>query len=313
MRNIVNKISTKFRKRKFDSMAANVRHSAPINFELNKDVVIVSQVYHAALDMTLLALKSFLRQFGQGFVELLDDGSLTPADYELLNKHIPHLNITHMKDIELGQCPSGGCWERLIHIIKLSQDAYVIQVDTDTLTIGPVAEIFDFYKQNQAFTVGSPAWPNPLNLEYLRLVMGNNDGTHVQISAERVLYSVNSIPLHKYLRGCAAFTGFPKDTLSFDDLEKFSVEMETKLGKDKWHEWGSEQFASNVMISLCEKSEVLPWPRYQNFGFPKLTKKPNKDDFNFTSVMHFIGSNRFDFDIYNHLSKQLIKQLGRHK
>jgi hypothetical protein len=266
-------------------------------------------VYHDAVDMTLLALKSFLKQFGQGYVDLLDDGSLTPEDYALFEEHIPHLTITHINDLDIGKCPAGGCWERLIHILELSKNAYVIQVDTDTLTIGPVADLFDFYKSNQAFTVGSPAWPNAIDLEYLKLVMGNNKGTHVQVSAERELHSTNAIDIKQYLRGCAAFTGFPKGTLSFDDLERFSIEMETKLGKNKWHEWGSEQFASNVMISLCDKAEILPWPKYQNFGFPKLNAKQTVLDFDSkVSVLHFIGSNRFVDDTYAELSKKFIKE-----
>ena len=309
MLEILSRINNKYRKAKFSYIAKEIRNTPAINFELNKDIVIVSQVYHDAVDMTLLALKSFLKQFGQGYVELLDDGSLTPEDYALFEEHIPHLTITHINDIDIGKCPAGGCWERLIHILELSKNAYVIQVDTDTLTIGPVADLFDFYKSNQAFTVGSPAWPNAIDLEYLKLVMGNNKGTHVQVSAERELHSTNAIDIKQYLRGCAAFTGFPKGTLSFDDLERFSVEMEAKLGKDKWHEWGSEQFASNVMISLCDKAEILPWPKYQNFGFPKLNAKQTVRDFDSkVSVLHFIGSNRFIDDTYAELSKKFIKE-----
>ncbi|MDU0356376.1 hypothetical protein RS130_23000 [Paraglaciecola aquimarina] len=282
-----------------------------MQFEKNKEVVIVSQVYHAAVDMTLLALKSFLQQFGQGFVELLDDGSLTAEDYALLKKHIPHLNITHIKDIDVGLCPAGACWERLVHILHLSQDAYVIQVDTDTLTIGPVAEVFDHVSRNQAFTIGSPAWPEPVNTEYLRLVMNAHNGKHVQVSAERHLHSASSIDISQYCRGCAAFTGFPKGTLSFELLQAFSVEMEQKLGKQKWHEWGSEQFASNVMISVCEDPKILRWPQYQNYGFPKLNANQTVLDFDSkVSVLHFIGSNRFIDNTYSELAKRFVNTLN---
>jgi hypothetical protein len=313
MLEILNKIGSKYNKAKFSRIAKKIRNTAPTHYEYNEDIIIVSQVYHAAVDMTLVALKSFLTHFGEGAVEILDDGSLTEQDYALFRKHIPHVKFHHINDVDTEKCPKGSCWERLTRIIELTEESYVIQVDTDTLTIGQVQEVYECAKSNQAFTIGSPNYPRPISTKYLANYLATIDTDHVQTIAEQKLHLVNSLDSTEYIRGCAAFTGFPRGSLNKKLLQDFSVEMETLIGKKRWHEWGSEQFASNVMISICDNPKVLPWPKYQNFGFPKSTRTPNEDDFNLTSVFHFIGSNRFDFGIYSYFTKKFIGQLGKHK
>jgi hypothetical protein len=306
---MIKKILTAYNKKRFNHVAKKVRDTQPINIQKNDNVVIVSQVYHAAMDMSLLALKSFAHHFTQGCFDILDDGSLTEEDHVLLHFHLPNLTITHIDDIPLGKCPKGGCWERLIHIIELSKNAYVIQVDTDTLTIGAIPEVVSCVETNQAFTIGNPMWPRPVSRDYMSRLASAWKGSHVQVKTEEQLKNITSISLSKYLRGCAAFTGFPKGAFDFSILEKFSLEMEQKLGKQKWHDWGSEQVSSNVMVSLCDNAIILPWPKYMNFGFPTQTGgNRNLDNFiGKTAVMHFIGSNRYDHRVYEKLTKQFVK------
>ena len=305
---MIKKVLTAYNKKRFNQVAKKVRNTPPVNIQNNDNVVIVSQVYHAAMDMSLLALKSFAHHFTQGKFNILDDGSLTADDHAQLHFHLPNLTITHINDIPLDKCPKGGCWERLIHIIELSKGAYVIQVDTDTLTIGALPEIDECVVNNQAFTIGNPMWPNPTNVDYMTRLAEAWQGEHVQVKTEQQLDNVSSIPLKTYLRGCAAFTGFPKGAFDFSILKKFSLEMEDKIGKQKWHDWGSEQVSSNVMISLCENAIILPWPKYMNYGFP-IQAGGNKDLNNFigkTAVLHFIGSNRYDHRVYEKLVKNYL-------
>jgi len=311
--NILSKIKKRLAQKKYNAIAKKIRNTPATNYKYNEEIVIVSQVYHAAVDMTLVALKSFLTYFGEGSVEILDDGSLTEADYALFKKHIPHVKFHHIDEVDTGKCPEGSCWERLTRIIELTESAYVIQVDTDTLTIGQIQEVYESAKSNRAFTIGSPNFSKPISTQYLANYLSNIKTDHVQTIAEQHLFKINKINIPEYIRGCAAFTGFPKGSLNKGVLESFSIEMEGMIGKERWHEWGSEQFASNVMVSICEKPQVLPWPKYQNFGFPKSTKTPNEEDYNLTSVFHFIGSNRFDFGIYTHFTDKFIEQLGKHK
>ena len=289
----------------------DVRKTPPSSFKYNPELVIVSQVYSGALDMSLLALKSFVHSIGEGRVEIIDDGSLTPSDIEILHQHLPHLTVTHMGTVDLGKCPSGGCWERLIHLLRLSQDAYVIQVDTDTLTIAPVPEVYQHFKNNRAFTIGEPSWPEPIPVEYISQVSARKKLSHIQVKSEQLLNQIQSIPLTHYCRACAAFAGFPKGTITFEMLEAFSCEMEGLLGKDKWSEWGSEQFSSNVMISLCPEAQILSWPNYLNHGFPFLTSSGDTDQdyLRQTSVLHFIGTYRYKHNVYKKLARHVINNL----
>jgi hypothetical protein len=310
---MLKKLKTAYNKIQFQKVAARIRDTAPVTLSSNDDIIIVSQVYHAAMDMSLLALKSFAHHFTRGKFNILDDGSLTADDYTQLKYHLPNLTITHINDIPLGKCPKGGCWERLIHVIELSKEAYVIQVDTDTLTIGALPEINQCVLNNQAFTIGNPMWSKPTDVGYMSRLALAWQGDHVQVKTEQQLTNLSSIPLKTYLRGCAAFTGFPKGLFDFEVLEAFSQEMATLIGKNKWHDWGSEQVSSNVMVSLCENAMILPWPKYMNFGFPTQTGG-NKDLNNFhgkTAVMHFIGSNRYDHRVYEKLSGNIIKNFDK--
>jgi hypothetical protein len=309
IKKIFDKSLKKINKRRFDKCAKEVRATEKLSIQHQNDIIIVSQIYHDAMDMSLLALKSFGKAFGRGKFELLDDGSLTEDDYKTLFQHLPSLNITKIDDINVGDCPRGGTWERLIHIINLSQNAYVIQVDTDTLTLGALPEVDAYVRKNQAFTIGSPMWPEPITPSYMSSVAKYWNGTHVQVKTEEQLGEMQSIPLTKYLRGCSAFTGFPKGQFEFHLLEALSIEMENKLGKDKWNEWGSEQVSSSLMVSLCENAQILPWPKYMNFGFPETGFTSMKDYQGKVSMLHFIGSNRYDKNLYKKLSKNFINRL----
>ncbi|MCX2981310.1 hypothetical protein EYC98_10585 [Halieaceae bacterium IMCC14734] len=274
-------------------------------------LVIVSLVYHDAVDMTLLAINSFLSQIRRGRVELIDDGSLTPQDYQILTSQIQHLKIVHISEIDVGSCPRGGCWERLVHILRLSEHSYVVQVDTDTLTLGVITEVDQAIRDNGAFTIGGPMFAKAVHTDYMAMLANRWDTEHVQALGERQLSTLESIELEYYCRGCAAFTGFPKGGSTVSTLQQFSDEMDSRLGSHKWCEWGSEQLASNVMISLTLAPQILPWPKYQNFGFPEIAigSKLRASDFSGkTSVIHFIGSNRYDGGIYRELAEAYISR-----
>lgn len=306
IRRTIKKLAGERNRQSFASVASKVRDTAPLTLPYREDLVFVSQVYHNAMDMSLLALKSFAKFMPAGRFELIDDGSLTSDDYAVLKQHLVNVNITHIDTIALGECPKGGCWERLIHIIELSKNAYVVQVDTDTLTIGPLPEVFNFIANNQAFTIGNPMWPEAVPTEYMSAVARAWKGTHVQVKTEEQLDALTSIELNHYLRGCAAFTGFPKGSFDIASLNALSVELEQKIGQQKWHEWGSEQVSSNIMVSMCDNARVLPWPKYMNFGFPETGLREIQDYKGKVSLIHFIGSNRFDGRVYEEFVSEIV-------
>lgn len=299
-------INKKINNSLFNRVSKKVLKTPPIKATSNENVIIVSQVYSNALYMTLLAIKSFLLHFGDANVELIDDGSLTKSDKDILKKHLLGCKIIPIGNIDIGKCPKGGTWERLIHIISKSQHNFVIQIDTDTLTIGPIPEIYNAVNNNTSFTIGSPMWPREANIQYLNSLFSRKNIAHVQQLGEIELINNDNYNLDSgYIRGCSAYTGFAQGIFNFDDLERFSVQMEQTLGSDKWHEWGSEQFSSNVVISSDKNASILPWPKFQNYNFPH----DNGSIQGRVSAIHFIGSNRYDHRIYEKLSSQVINNL----
>jgi hypothetical protein len=109
-----------------------------------------------------------------------------------------------------------------------------------------------------------------------------------------------------YIRGCAAFAGFPKQQVTLDSLHEFSRQVIHEIGYEKWSSWGSEQVASNVMVAQSLHPIVLPWPRYQNYKFPE----PYKGGELSAALIHFIGSNRFSDRLYEKLAINFIKRFN---
>lgn len=287
---VFDRAQTLINKRLFDLQCNKILNTQEIQYEFREDIKIVSQVHHNAINMYLVAIKSFLSFFGTGSVYILDDGSLTNHDKNLLCNHIPNINIRNINSIDTGNCPSGGCWERLIYITELVTDAYVIQLDSDTISLGPLLEISNAISENKSFIIGNPKWPLPINSEYLNRIVSQWNSTHVQPTAEKNFKFLDFFQNgRKYIRGCAAFTGFSKNSVSKSLLEEFSIQIENKIGASKWSEWGSEQVASNVMLANSDDTVILPWPRFQNYGFPQAYSHAIES----AALIHFIGSNRY--------------------
>lgn len=307
---LFNKLKERRNKKRFDAVAAQVLNTKPIKADKSAKVVILSQVYHSALDMSLLALKSFAVHFGPCDIEILDDGSLTNEDHNVIEQQLPGCTVTHISVVDTQQCPTGNCWERLVRIIELSQERYVIQVDTDTLTIAAIPEIVDAVKNDRAFTIGNPIFNTAVSTEYMSAIANNWKSNHVQVEIERRLNEVELENFSEYCRGCAALAGFPPKTVSMESLNRFSEQMNTLLGSAKWNEWGSEQVASNVMISICKDKQILPWPKYANYGFPSQGDDSAPETFaGKCASLHFIGSHRFSTRCYEKLADQVIKNI----
>lgn len=311
---LFNKFKELRNKKRFNAIAAQVVHTKPIKADKSAKVVILSQVYHDAVHMALLALKSFAYQLGDCEFEIVDDGSLTEEDKQLFHEHLSDVTITHLADIDVGKCPRGGTWERLVRILQLSRERYVVQVDTDTLTISAIPEIVKAIAENRAFTIGNPIFSFPVPADYMVKIATKWQGNHVQVETERCLTTLTSANFKHYCRGCSALTGFPVMGPGFEQLESLSWELQQRLGSEKWNEWGSEQVASNLLVSLTDDPLILPWPKYANYGFPSTGTGNNKPE-NYigkASTLHFIGSHRFSSRVYEKLSALVMEQaLGK--
>lgn len=302
MFNKINKILEKIENFRFKRTIKNIKNTKPISYIYDDKVTIVSMVGHDTVFMYLLAIKSFMSHFGYGTIEVINDSSLTEQDQQLLKEHIPYIRFSNANEIDTYKCPSYISWKRLFRITELIQNSYVIQLDSDIVVTGPLTEISNKVENNSGFLIGSGKWSTPVSTSFLHSVVKQWNNNHVQSSAELHFKDINFFkPNIKYLRGCAGFSGYPKNAFTKQDVSDLSNEIEEKIGRKKWSGWGSEQTATLCLISKSFESSILPWPKYQNHRFP-ITKEPNES----MILTHFIGSNRFRDSVYRNICRNFI-------
>lgn len=289
-------------------IAAGVLATPPIRPH-DDGVVLLSMVGTAAVLPALVALKSLHAQLGRGRVALLDDGSLTNRDRALLAHHLGNPAITRIRDVDLGAAPAGGTWERLLHLLDLRRDQYVLQVDSDTVTLGAVPEIQQAIDASRDFTLRGEAGAELIEVDALRGRERGPDpraaGLHVQDAAEAAMVQVR-IPgggFRRYARGCSGFAGFAPGGPGRDLAEAFSREMDRLIGRERWSRWGSEQVTSNVIVANGHDPLLLPYDRYCNHE-----GRPLAADVRFA---HFIGTCRFHGRAYRDATRASIAALGR--
>jgi hypothetical protein len=264
-------------------------------------LAVVSMVRSEHVRMYLLAIKSVYRYLPGGSVTVLDDGSLTEGDKALLHEHVGGLAITRIAGIATAPCPRGGCWERLLHILDLSAENYVIQLDSDVLASDAVPDVLAAIAANACFTLNSGVGMGIETLEAAAARVAGNDETPFQPWAERQLPNLPPDAGRLYVRGSAGFAGFARGALRRADAERFSAAMEQLLGA-RWAAWGSEQIASNYLVANAPGGSVLPWPLYACF---EDTLDPAR-----SSLLHFLGSFRFDRGVYADRGLRVIADLG---
>lgn len=300
---MLNKIKTHFEKKAFDAAAATVRNTPPIR---RKDgpLSFVSLMCHRDIDSYLVAIKSVYRAFGEGDITLVNDGSLTPEDITLLEHHLGPLDVIPIADVDTGACPRGGCWERLATLVRKSADRYAIQVDADLVAIGSMQEAVEAYRANKPFTLGNKQRPGRVTFSEMSKWIAQSGFGHydtVQVVGENLLEDMPDADQRYYVRASAAFTGFPKSGVSYDQVERFSTDMEALLGA-RWQEWGTEQFASNAMVAAAGETVELVPPTYVN-NMPSL-------DVSQADMIHFFGTHRYTSNRYRTAVKQALRALS---
>lgn len=292
----------------FDLRCRSLLRTPPLTTQAVADgqpLTLVSMVCHGEVLMYLLAVKSFCRQLGRvpSFV-VLDDDSLTSADRATIAQHLPTVRFFSVAAIDTGACPKGSCWERLMLICSLSESSYVVQLDCDTLTSGPIAEVNASIESNESFTLlGDRSFPviEPMLEAHVRLK--DSTSTQVQAVCERGFDQLPEAADLFYLRGNAGFSGFARGSLSRAKIEFLSGCMR-RIAGPQWDEWGSEQVTSNLAIANTPGARPLPAPRYVSFwAHPEL-------DYRQSSFIHFIGPHRYDQGLYGQLAVATIAQLN---
>lgn len=276
-------------------------------------VMLFSMIGTAVLIPYLVAVKSLHYQLQRGRVMLLDDGTLTAADRVILREHLGDPEIRSIRDVDVGPCPKGGTWERLLTILDLSADHYVIQLDSDTVTVGPVPELVEAIDTNRSFTLlGSESEATAAILRVADFVQQNfPEGTagvsltdsHVQRAIESVMDKIDvpALAAPRYVRGCSGFAGFARGS-DRSLATQFSQAAEKALGMTKWSEWGSEQVTSNFVIGNARDALLLPGDRYVNYW----NAPPPAD----SRMIHFIGTYRFHGLEYLARSRAAIRALA---
>ncbi|MEJ0072320.1 MAG: glycosyltransferase family A protein, partial [Pseudomonadota bacterium] len=250
-------------RRRFEQSCRSVRVTPPLR-PVPAPVTILSMVSHADVIMYLIAIKSLYRRLGRGNILIIDDGSLTDDDRDFLSEHLARPKIVPLSALDTGRCPRGGTWERLLLILEISADEYVIQLDSDTLAQDRLDEVVDCIESNRAFTLGTRMGQRFDSLSDAAARIADLSGDHVQMVAERALARFDSLDQRRYVRGSSGFAGFARGGFGRAQLEAFSVQMRGLIG-DKWTEWGSEQVASNFVVANSSSARILPYPKYACF------------------------------------------------
>lgn len=286
--------------------AQGVLDTAPI-VGADDGVILFSMIGTAVLLPYLIAVKSLHLQLQRGRILLLNDGTLTAADRTVLAHHCDNPVILEKSDIDPSPCPRDNCWERLIAILDRRRDAYVIQLDSDTVTTGPVTDVLAAIAANRSFTLAGGHEEAKCGFRSPREIAAifHADGPmidHVQADAETAMATLPNADSVRYIRGCAGFAGFAKSDAGRALVSDFSIAMDDRLG-DRWRRWGSEQVASNFVIANDPDPVQLPYDRYVNHWEEPLPSDP--------AFVHFIGTYRFRRGNYARCSKAAIAALGR--
>ena len=293
----------KWRELHFNHALRAVLVAPPVR-AIEDGVIIFSMIGTRVLLPYLVAAKSLHARLGHGRFAILDDGTLTTADKAVLDLHLDQPELYSFSEIDLGDCPRGGCWERLLMLLELRRDHYVIQLDSDTVTLGAVDEIKQAIDQRRDFTLrgeASSAWL-PLaefGADFAALPLE----AHVQVKIETLLPQVAAAAggLSHYVRGCAGFAGFAHGGPGRALADAFSRAAGAQLGPEVWAQWGSEQVMSNLYIANEGEPVLLPYARYLNFWNEPITSE--------AAFVHFVGTFRYHRGAYAAAARQAIAWL----
>lgn len=312
---VVGRLQRSRGERAFEKTAKAILDTPPLRMQ-GDNPLFVSMLPRRDLLPYLLAIKSVYAGVGQGRVAVInergvvDRNTLTDDDLRVLRHHVPGLEIIDFCAISTGSCPVGGTWERLVKIIELSRDSYVIQVDADTLTSLPIPEVVECCRANRSFILGTGSGravrPAPETASMVQGWIKTYGWTDpgICVSAEAALDRLPDAARRSYVHASSGFGGFARGAFSLDALEWFSLQMTELVGQKMWHEkWGSEQIGSNYTLANAPDAVVLPFPKYATFE-PHLV--PGEYAF-----LHFIGEYRYNGGVYRKRAAEFIDQLER--
>lgn len=234
----------------------------------------------------LIAIKTFAHFAQPKRVITLCDPSITDNDKKLLAAHIPHGEFRSMEEYRDKRIPVGGCWERLNALCDAARESYVVQLDSDTVTTGPVPEVLSAVRTSRGFMMGCQ--PNQafvgLNTfaEMTSAYEQSLSGMHIHHLMEYHISRVGYPSDQRYATGWASFSGMPRSHDLQEKLFEFAGRLRKAVGQ-RICEWGSEMVASCFLIANSHDATILPFPKY-------CTPLNGETGAN---LWHFVGSIRF--------------------
>lgn len=270
-------------------------------------LVLFSMIGTAVLLPYLVAVKSLWSELQRGRVAILDDGTLTAQDRAILAHHCGDPEIMRISDVVRNEFPAGGTWERLLTILDRRSSEYWMQIDSDTVVLGPVPDVAEAIARNRSFILMGEAAaggnPRPLP-EFVAAAYPDGEMTegHVQGRIESRMGRIDQKRGWKYIRGCSGFAGFAAMGAGRPLASAFLTEMKNMIGEKDVTIWGTEQVTSNFVLANETAPVVLPYERYLNYW-----GEPWGDDARF---LHFVGTHRHENNAYIEASLQAIAQIG---
>jgi len=263
------------------------------------EVTVLSMVQHRDVDAYLLAIKSFLQYVEAGRVVLVADPTLTQQDRKMIQAHVAGIVFREAIDARRPGVPQGGCWERLMTIADEVGRAYVVQLDADTVTVGSIDEVRSSIASGRAFLLPGEGGVQIVDRDTAAKLAQDALGrsNHIQVLAESKLEALAGASW-RYARACAGFSGYPQASFNHGTVLTVCESMEREVGS-RWHEWGSEQFTSNLIAASQPNAIVLPHPKYCNAD----AATPE------TAFLHFIGYARFTSGRYAQAAASVITSL----
>lgn len=292
------KVSGALEKWRFARTAEGIRKTPPLDMKPG-DIRFVSLLQHKDVTPYLVAIKSVYCMIGEGAVIVLNDGSLLDADMAVIRHHVPEVDFRHIRDVDTSGFQKGGCWERLLTILDVARDYYVIQVDADLVGHGEDEDLRGLYRSNIPFALGNKEVPGRVSFEAMSAWIEQTGWApdHVAIAAERAMKHMNLNCDPHYIRGSAGFSGFPKGLDFKDHLAAFHREMERLVGP-AWTEWGSEQVASNFVVATSGPAVELGPPHYVNNHPGRAVDQAR--------LVHYFGTYRYFQGRYKRAAERVI-------
>jgi hypothetical protein len=289
-------------RRWFDWATRSVNKTPPVKLDPRSSVHVVTQLHPPDLWMYAVAIKTFTRFVPIRGCSVVAD-RLNEEHREFLRHHVTNVSIVSVRDVDTSGFPTGGTWERLLHILELAREHYTIQLDADTITFDTPREVVDCINNGRSFTLGTSMGREVVAAHDLARQLSSLAGpdNHVQLAAE-LAFAKLSDPGIRYIRGNSAFAGFAPGSTSREWLKGFSDAMAAALGDRRWREWGSEQVASNYCVANSREAVVLPLERYRYFD-------PSADLAG-AVFLHFIGTYRFSGGVYRRLARDAVAKLA---